>query len=70
MKDKWISVEDEMPKPMEYILVCFKDSSNIDMGYIYDYRNGELSWSSNNYNAPGWEDITHWQPLPEPPLDT
>ena len=61
----WISVEDRLPEKNHAVLGWYKD--NPFAGYTY----GVVSW-----NEHGWvfvyaqryvTNVTHWQPLPEPP---
>lgn len=66
MNDNWISVEDRLPK--ERILkvkwLC-KDGIS-DFGFWhkkYFWQKGEF-WT---HDARSNEEITHWQPLQEPP---
>lgn len=56
----WISVEDEMPKNRELVLIT--DCESADMGfydYIVDAWQPFEKWLGN---------ITHWMPLPAPPM--
>lgn len=73
----WRRVEDELPQENQVVLVCFKhgssDSTTRAMAYrICDCRGWH--WSTDVvYEEPNWGDIddievTHWMPLPEPPL--
>jgi hypothetical protein len=67
---KWISVEDELPPPyredgnVNFFLSIAIDGL-IDITWCGDYE-GVLCWFSNN-NLTSSLQITHWQPLPEPP---
>lgn len=68
---KWISVEDELPKPFTDVLVyrrsvCgmggYMSIEHMTLGYG-DYilwMNDISSWKSK---------VTHWMPLPEPPKE-
>ena len=57
---KWISVKDRLPEDERHVLVWVKDGySLIDWTF-----NGK--WQVNPYMR---NDITHWMPLPEPPLE-
>ena len=63
---KWISCKDKMPEDGISVLICSyrgtvsKATYDSDMGYFY------IADSELHYNE---LDITHWQPLPEPPKD-
>ena len=50
---KWISVRDKLPEPFVNVVV-FSKSQGVGM----DYYDGKY-W--------GFDDVTHWMPLPEPP---
>lgn len=53
---EWISVKDRLPKPFKQVLVYDAFEENITVGL---YGNGDWLFS---------EHITHWMPLPEPPI--
>ena len=61
---KWISCKEQMPEDGISVLICSdrgtvsKATYDSDMGYFY------IADSELHYNE---LDITHWQPLPEPP---
>ena len=54
----WIKVEDRLPEPYIHVLV-------------YDQPEGEMGFARIKHNA--WDvyfhqiNVTHWQPLPQPP---
>lgn len=61
----WISIEDEVPSPEEFVLIC-----NDKLGSKRDLRIGKVEkgrfggWASSGIR------ISHWQLLPElPPLN-
>ncbi|ACA32537.1 DUF551 domain-containing protein [Histophilus somni] len=60
----WISVKDKLPKSGERVLVYFKNASrdykSITLSELVD---GEFNMSSKLF------EVTHWQPLPQPPKD-
>lgn len=49
----WIPVEERLPERGQKIIVCSGDSV-----FAYSF------W---NKNYASWSNITHWQPMPEPP---
>ena len=63
-KDKWVSVEEPPKKPGLYLV-----SSNKGVNENYFYDN-----DCNSHIAKGWHidygvtEITHWRPLPQPPI--
>ena len=62
---EWISIKDELPPPFESVLVCMPDEAPLPMiheGFI----NKEGVWYANHFVREG-DEITHWQPMPEPP---
>lgn len=63
---RWISVKERLPEDGQKIIAAFRDSG----GWIVDqarYSNGEFDFASWAYV---WADnITHWTPLPEPPME-
>lgn len=63
---KWISVEDMMPEIDECVL-WYVDSGNI---FIEALDKDEDIKDFLTYRARGFmpENVTHWMPLPEPPL--
>jgi hypothetical protein len=74
-KNGWISVKKKLPDPKEYDWVlCAVKTCEFDKGknyylipQIYEYRNG--CWRDTFGLTPEskFEEVTHWQPLPEPP---
>jgi hypothetical protein len=70
MDNGWISVEDELPKNKQKVLMfCkreFKHQSPIVIGY---YQTGDYeNWISYDFSEDENSDITHWQPLPKSPV--
>lgn len=79
-KDAWISVEDRLPECNVMVLIhdeslakrdrifnekeFVKRSAGVRIGVMYHIDEGLRSEGSN-----GRCDVTHWQPLPAPPLD-
>ena len=64
---KWISVKDRMPPQNECWVLVYADGA---MGCMA-YHNGKWKdWSNATTPNINVDDITHWMPLPEPPVDT
>lgn len=74
--DGWISVEDKLPsKNGKYIVYAQDENSPHGEGIWYEnivvlaeYAFGEWTWheNGNEYDISGI--VTHWMPLPDPPL--
>ena len=65
----WVSVEDGLPEDGEDVL-CISKSINCPV--LSNYNNS--AFEVKKYPCPSdrvliayWEDVTHWQPLPNPP---
>ena len=70
MKDQWISVKDRLPNIecgsfLVWSPTQFPKNSNCLVAEYYDDVKGFYSESSEDF----LEDVTHWQPLPEPPSE-
>ena len=63
--EKWISVEDKLPEPWVDVL-CHHYNDDIFIGY-FSKINGWNGWI--NANKENDIEVTHWQPLPEPPKE-
>ena len=61
-KSAWISCDDRLPEHLKNVLVCTKKGVVIEA--YYDEENKE--WTITNSES-RITNITHWQPLPEPP---
>lgn len=55
---EWVSVEDRLPEENTTVIVATDDGVVFQCLYSYD---GWDLWDDNDVN------ITHWQPMPQPP---
>ena len=62
-QSEWISVEDSLPETEGYVIVAWAN------GYVELSRFTRDKYSHGGSWHPDFipDDITHWQPLPEPP---
>ena len=60
---KWINVAEALPKEYERVLIC-NDRLLCAVGWINDDGEWRLSWDGSKLR-----EVTHWQPLPEPPKE-
>lgn len=62
--NQWISVDDELPKENQYVIVATKDGVCIATA---EYIHEEKRWFMyGNYYTIS-TDVTHWMPLPDLP---
>jgi len=74
--DSWISVEDRLPEPANKDAYTFTDRVLVYEAETRDQYVATL-WRNKDGKPSGWEitdgkrlmpdEVTHWQPLPEPP---
>ena len=65
---EWISVEDRLPDEAGQYLVafhpCHYDMVYADKTFVgMDSFRGKTSWAQRKYQR-----VTHWMPLPQPPI--
>ena len=65
---QWIPVSERLPESSDYYLCCVSGQetrnttfSRVTLAYIQKY-----GWCTNGLKV---ENVTHWQPLPEPPQE-
>jgi hypothetical protein len=62
---EWISVDDRLPEDYTWVL-CYGDSAISTCGY--SKREGFNHWDLKRAPGLNTDDITHWMPLPKPPM--
>lgn len=60
-RDNWISVKDRLPKTEGYYKVKFSDGTE-------DEKPFRIRPAKNIYGFMTEQKVTHWQPLPKPPI--
>ena len=64
---KWRSIKDKLPEKYTDVLTlsAFPNGNYaIGVGYYIERKSWEINWADD---PGGYEDITHWMPLPRPP---
>jgi len=56
---EWISIDNQLPKVAEDVIVFSEDKYQIDIGFLMNKK-----WYSDRGELPT---VTHWMPLPNPP---
>lgn len=67
----WISIDERLPEEGKDVLIYvpgFDTSPIIDIAWLDNGANGALCLVGSQYGF-DIEDVTHWQPLPQPPED-
>ncbi len=65
---EWISVKDRLPEVAIEVLVFAPDCRVIGNTLIGKYFPSENTWTVYDFHDSKLdEDVTHWQPIPEPP---
>ena len=71
--NQWISCKDKMPEDYIFVLFVYVSENgvkSVHYGYHQTLKGLGSSWAKP---IGGWQycddDITHWQPIPEPPKD-
>lgn len=77
----WISVDDELPPQDVKLLLCMSEINKVVIGYyavddspFTDDDGKEYAYShwfddEDEHFAWGFDEISHWQPLPNPPKE-
>lgn len=71
--DRWISCKEKMPEDNTSVLFVYVSENgvkSVHYGYHQTIKGLGSSWAKP---SGGWQyaddDVTHWQPLPEPPVN-
>jgi hypothetical protein len=70
---RWIPVADRLPDSslIGHLFMCYDAAAKQHETMLFDYIDGECFWVSGwvipNRTRPN---ISHWMPLPSPPIDT
>ena len=66
---EWISVKEKLPEEGQDVIIAIFDTAKKTYQMMSDsltfYRNKWVWWTNDPIGNN--QDITHWQPLPEPP---
>jgi hypothetical protein len=76
---EWVSMEERLPPTQTPILICTHDGRVTAAEFEHHQRMGWVGWSPvafTGYDVDGewdvdglpWEGVTHWMPLPAPPV--
>jgi hypothetical protein len=67
--DQWISVEDRLPQENESVLVWMVDDNSAIGGERREYADVWEYWPGRPYfQLNQGSGVTHWMPLPKPPI--
>ena len=72
--DRWIDAQKNPPiatdgETSDYVLVLRADGRQCVCYYVYDDDDGNYWCSEDEKSMYDIDEVTHWQPLPEPPKD-
>jgi len=66
MKKGWIKVTEQLPQDKELVLIYNKSLEELHIGWL-DRKT--FKWGEHSMSEVDDKEITHWQPLPEDPVD-
>jgi len=64
----WISVHDELPKADQEVILYSENKYGVRQGWCDNQWPVLVRWYDMFHNSAG--EVTHWQPLPDPPKDS
>jgi hypothetical protein len=67
---EWISVKERLPKYGQQVLAfdCIEDCVDV-MSFEPEENNCPEGWYTSSWWHRDEDDVTHWMPLPEPPME-
>jgi hypothetical protein len=71
----WINVKERLPEykegTTEIVIVSGIEDNERYVFYAEIHAYGKKEKAEDIFSVPGWKkmNVTHWMPLPEPPLD-
>lgn len=66
-KSQWIPCSEKLPPRKKQVLVCVKDQSILNTGYLVIMNGGKLMWDLEGYWSPlEVFEVIAWMELPEP----
>lgn len=71
---KWISVEDRLPEDDEGQVLAIVNGKHGNINFVNgivmaEYFNSDKEWILEMFPEIRNPNVTHWQPLPEPPKE-
>lgn len=72
MNDRWICIKDRLPDEGERVLIYAPKTQNQYYVAMFYTLHGEIKFNLKIYGMSYcWyaEDVTYWQPIPEPPVN-
>jgi hypothetical protein len=67
MKSEWISVKERLPEHGQFVL-CF-GKWGVQFSHVFIDFDDKLKFGNWRTGCGDCPNITHWQPLPDPPLE-
>jgi len=68
-RDNWIRTRERLPEKAEWVLIVFKNFSDqltVSMAFFDPGEEPQFYHGDDYLTA---EEVTHWQPLPDPPKE-
>jgi len=68
MSDRWVKVQDKLPEHGQKV-ICYGKSWGMNFSMVYIDFDGKTKFANVIAGCFDNPDVTHWQPLPEPPKE-